>query len=133
MFSSRETRTSIVIDVFSAFLKPVIPQLNLCSAHSVHSPNFTLKCSCTFNFIFYTKLNTVSLDSLFRIVKNRRAHHNTSNLFICQKQTDNPKWLILSTYITDVRTNQRVAKRRVDSRHIIISHILSLKSHCTHT
>ena len=34
----------------------------------------------------------------FRIVKNRRAHENTIILFICQKHTDNPKWLILSTY-----------------------------------
>ena len=29
--------------------------------------------------------------------KNRRALQNTTNLFICQKQTDNSKWLILST------------------------------------
>ena len=40
-------------------LKPVIPQLNLCSAYSRlserHSQHF--KCSCIFNFIFYIKLN----------------------------------------------------------------------------
>ena len=28
--SARETRTSIIINIFLAFLKPVIPQLNLC-------------------------------------------------------------------------------------------------------
>ena len=27
-----------------------------------------------------------------------------TNLFMCQKQTDNPKWLKLSTYITDMCT-----------------------------
>ena len=73
---------------FSAFLKPVIPQLNLCSAHSIlpnhHSRHF--KCPCIFNFISYTKRNTVSLIHFFRIVKNRRSHQNTTNLFICQKQ-----------------------------------------------
>ena len=31
---ARAIRTSIVIDIFSAFLKPVIPQLNLCCARS---------------------------------------------------------------------------------------------------
>ena len=30
---ARATWTSIIIDIFSAFLKPVIPQLNLCSAY----------------------------------------------------------------------------------------------------
>ena len=38
-------------------------------------------------------------DPFFRIVKN------TTNLFICQEQTDNSKWLMLSTYITDTCTN----------------------------
>ena len=59
----------------------------LCSAHSRlakgHSQHF--KCSCTFNLMFYPKLNTVSLVHFFRIVKNRRAHQSTANLFICQK------------------------------------------------
>ena len=51
----RANSTSIVIDIFSAFLKPVIPQLNLCSAH-----NWLTKCHsqynkwlCTFNFFFF--------------------------------------------------------------------------------
>ena len=46
--------------------------------------------------------------SFFRIVKNKRAHQNTTNLFICQKQIDNPKWLILSTYImcSNITENQ---------------------------
>ena len=60
-------KTSIVIDFFSAFLEPVIPQLNLCSTHSrlakYHSQHF--KCPCTFNLIFYAKLNTVSLIHFF--------------------------------------------------------------------
>ena len=37
-------------------------------------------------------------DTFFRIVKNGKTHQNTPNLLICQKQTDNPKWLILPTY-----------------------------------
>ena len=53
------------IDIFSAFLNSVIPQLNLCSVHSrlakCHSQRF--KCRFTFNFIFDTKLNTVSLQT----------------------------------------------------------------------
>ena len=40
----------------------------------------------------YLKLNTGFFDPFFRTVKNRRAHQNMANLFICQKQTDNPKW-----------------------------------------
>ena len=64
---ARATRTKIVIGIFSAFLKLVIPQLNLCSACSrltkCHSQHF--KCPCTFNLIFYTKLNTVSLIHFF--------------------------------------------------------------------
>ena len=33
-----------------------------------------------------------SFDPFVRIVKYRRAHQNTINLSICQKQTDNKKW-----------------------------------------
>ena len=33
-------------------------------------------------------------EPFFRIVKNRRARKNTTNFFICQKQSDNRKWLI---------------------------------------
>ena len=55
---ARATRTSIVIDIFQACLKPFMPQLNLCSAYSrltkCHSLYF--KDACTFNFIFYTKI-----------------------------------------------------------------------------
>ena len=95
---------NIVIDIFSAFPKSVVPQLNLCSAHTIHTPN--LKCPCRFNLKFYTKLNTVSLDSFFWIVKNRRAQETTTKVFICQYQTDNPKWmtLVLSTYVIDMCT-----------------------------
>ena len=101
---ARATRTSIIIDIFSTFLKPVILQLNLCSVYSRiakrHSQHF--KCLCIFNFIFSnTKLKTVSLNPFFRIlvVRNRRAHQNMTNLFICETQTDNLKWLILPTYV----------------------------------
>ena len=108
----RANRKSIVIDVFSAFIERVIPQLNLCSAHSRlvkhHSQHF--KCPCTFNLIFYTKLNIVFLIHFFRIVKNRIAHQNTINLFICQKQTDNPKWLILSVNICNRQVYQHNRK-----------------------
>ena len=51
-------------------------------------------------------------DPFFRILKNRRAHQNTTNVFIYQKQTDNRKWLILSTYITDMYTNITEKKMR---------------------
>ena len=46
-------------------------------------------------------LKRVSLIQLFLTVKNRRAHQNTAILFISQKQTDNPKELILSTKPTE--------------------------------
>ena len=45
------------------------------------------------------------MNQFFRIVKNRRPHQNTTKLFICQRQTDNSKWLTLSTYITDMCSN----------------------------
>ena len=99
----RAPRNSIVINIFSTFLKQVISQLNLCSAHSRlakrHSQHF--KSPCTFNLIFYTKLNTVCLFDPFFFESKTRL-----NLFICQNQTDNPKWLIMSTYITTICTNQ---------------------------
>ena len=48
----------------------------------------------------YTKLNTVSL--------NRRALKNTTNLFICQKQADNP------TYIKDMCTNMTEKNAKIE-------------------
>ena len=61
---ARATRTSIVIDIFLAFLKPVTLQLNLCSAHSriakSHSKSTFQMFICTFIFIFYTKLMVFS-------------------------------------------------------------------------
>ena len=51
--------------------------------------------------------------SIFRIVKNRRVHHTTTtNLFICQKQTDNPKCLILSTYTSNRHVYQYSSKKK---------------------
>ena len=68
-------KTSVKIAILSAFVKPVTPPLNLCSAHSrlakCHSQHF--KYPCTFNLIFYTKLNTASLIHFFRIVKKPRS------------------------------------------------------------
>ena len=62
---------SLVIDIFSAFLKPVILQLNLCSAHSRHAKRHSqyFKFPCTLDFNFYTKLNTVSLIHFFKLLK----------------------------------------------------------------
>ena len=56
------TRTSVVINIFSAFVKQVIPELHMCSAHSriVKRHSQHLKCASTFNSIFYRKLNTIS-------------------------------------------------------------------------
>ena len=51
-WGARANRTSIVIDILSAFLKPVIPQLNLCSA-------LRRLAKRTFNFILYTNHNTL--------------------------------------------------------------------------
>ena len=61
------TRTTVAIDIFSAFLKQVILNLNLCSAYSrfVKHHILYLKCSWTFNFIFYPKLNTHKIWSIF--------------------------------------------------------------------
>ena len=50
---ARATRTSIVIDIFSAFLTPVIPQLNLCSGYSRLAIS---KVLTHFILFFYTKL-----------------------------------------------------------------------------
>ena len=55
--------------------------------------------------------NKVFLIHLFRIVKNRAAHPYTNNLFIGQKQSDNSKVLILSTY------NRHVYQLNVFTRH----------------
>lgn len=81
---------------------------NLCSAHSWLPKHHRLlfKCLCTFNLIFYTKLNTVYwFFFFFGIQKNQRAHQKATSFFICQKQIDNPKLLMLSTYIIDMCTN----------------------------
>ena len=53
------TRTSIVIDIFSAFFKPVIPQLNLCSAY------IRIAKRRSQHFILYTRFNSVSLINIF--------------------------------------------------------------------
>ena len=70
--------------------------------------------------------------SIFRIKKNRRTHQNTTNLFICQKQTDNPKWLILSTHLTDMCTNitEKVRKSNIrNSRNLKITAIFFITPH----
>ena len=55
------------------------------------------------HFLHKTKYST--LDPFFRIIKKLRAHQNMTNLFICQKQADYRKWLILSTHISHMDTN----------------------------
>ena len=89
---ARLITTRIIIDIFSATLKPIIPQLNLCSAHSRLTKQFTHKIPIS--------------DLFLQIVKNLRAYQNRPIIFICQKHTDNPQWLISSTYeyITDMCT-----------------------------
>ena len=42
---------------------------------------------------------------LWSIFFESKSTQNTTNLFNCQKRSDNPKWLILSTYIIDVCIN----------------------------
>ena len=107
-WSARATRTSIVIDIFPAFLKPIITQLNL---NLIDSPNVTVNISnvlAYFISFFTQKLIHFTLWSISsNSQKNRCTHQNTTNLFSCQKQTDTTKWLILSTYtrITDMCTN----------------------------
>ena len=57
LLQCRSTRTSIVIDIFSAFLTPVILQLNLCSAHSrlVKCSSQHFKYSCALLISFFTQ------------------------------------------------------------------------------
>ena len=104
---ARATRTSFVIGIFSTFLKPVIAQLNLSFAHSrlAKRQSQHFKCLCTFNLIFYTKLNTVPLIHFFRIEKTLpRAHQNTTTttfLAVKNKLTIQNGW-VLSTYITRI-------------------------------
>ena len=61
-WGARATSTSIVIGIFSAFLKPVSTTIELDSFNATVNISNVL---CTFNLIFYTKLNTVSLIHLF--------------------------------------------------------------------
>ena len=101
-------------DIFSAFLKPVIPQSNSFSAHSRLAKRYSqhFKCNCIFNFIFTQNLSC--LNPFFRKVKNRRARQNMTNLFIRQKQTDNRKWLILSTYQTTTLFCSQTTSHKAD-------------------
>ena len=83
----------------------------LCSAHSRlvkrHSQHFI----CLSIPYFQTQNLIQFLDPFFRIVKNRKAHQNTTKLFIYQKQTDNSKWLILSAYIHNSHGYQHNRKK----------------------
>ena len=71
----------------SLIVIPWLSKIIFCFSWLAKRLNQHFKCPCIFNLIFYTKLNTVSLIHFFRIVKNRKVHHNTTNLYICQKQT----------------------------------------------
>ena len=101
------TRMSIVIDKLSAFFKPVIPLLNLCSARCRLAKHFNsqhFKCSCTFNFIFYTNLNTFSLVH-FSNGKKIEEHTKTRLNFLSVKNklTIQNDWYCQHMYITDVK------------------------------
>ena len=138
---------SSVVDVFgrperASSLKSSLPSLNRLYHNwtgvqlLVDSPNKRysqhFKSVCTFGLIFYT------FDPFFRIEKNRRAHQNTTNFFICQKQTDNPKWLILAssthiidmcTYITEERRENRThvthdIRKRLLWAHLVHTYII---------
>ena len=67
-----------VVDIFSAFLKPVIPELILCSVYSRlakwHSQHF--KYPGTFNLIFYTKLNIITLINFFAKKSKSTSKHD---------------------------------------------------------
>ena len=63
---------------------------------------------------FFTQNLIQFLWSIFsnRKKKNQRAHQNTTKLLMCQKQTKNPKCLILSTYVTDTCSNITKKKKK---------------------
>ena len=46
------------------------------------------------------------------LIANRQPHQNTSNLSICQKQTNNVKWLTMSTYVVDIFT--KLTKQKIE-------------------
>ena len=90
----------------------------------VDSPNITTNISNVLAHLisfFYTKYSFFG--PFFWIVKNRREHQNTVNLFSCQKQTDNPKWLILSRYtrVTDMCTN--ITEKKWENQTYVIHEI----------
>ena len=72
----------------------------------VDSPNATVNISNVFAHIIslFTQNLLVSLVHFLNKKKTRRVHQSTTNLLICQQQTDNLKWLILSitngTYVS---------------------------------
>ena len=55
--------------------------------------------------------------SLIHLVKKRRTHQNQTNLVIGQNQTDNPKWLVLSTYMTLVKCTNITEKKNEKIKH----------------
>ena len=65
-------------------------------------------------------------ESVFRIVKNRRTHQNTTNLFICQKQTDNADKQMLSTYLV-LCANITERKKKIKKGKPNILNLLNLK------
>ena len=93
--------------------------MNLCAAYSrlakLYSEHF--KCPSIFNLIFNTKLNTVSSINFFEL-KKIEEHTKTrlTDRLIYQKQTDNPKWLILSKYITDMCHNITEKKKTKNAK-----------------
>ena len=114
---------SSVVDVLgrprwaSSLTSSLIPELN-CSAYSRLANTTVIISNVLTHFIsFFTQILIQVLWSiLYRIVKNRRAQNRVTNLFISQKQTNKPKWFILSTYITDMCTNITVKIRKLNIR-----------------
>ena len=82
--------------------------------------NISNVLTCLISFLTQNYIHF--LWSIFSNIKNRRTHQNMTNIFICQKQTDNPKLLILSKYKADMRTirNSRNLKITV----ILWSHLV---------
>ena len=96
-----------------------------CLAQELKNLCLPLKCigSITKSFILFNKTYTCYLRKYHKR-KCKRPHQNSTKLFICQKQFDNPKWQILSTYITDMRT--KITKKKKFKSNICYSRNLKI-------
>ena len=89
----------------------------------VGSPNATVNISNIIAHLiqFFTKNLTQFLWSIF---SNSKKSKNTTSLFIHQKQTENPKWLILSTLtrITDMCENRTYVTHEILKYRLFFDH-----------